>query len=200
MALRKNEFIVLHNICGMNWRLVHILYTVGLMGIDTIVFLGNTCSLDIIEDAVNAGFRVFGVKGNLDDYSIIKAFKKNGGFVEGRITSINGLKTAFLGEQVLNDYERIKREAGLHESVDVLATLYPPVHYREWCGNKKCPGSIVVDELIELLKPQIIVAGKSYTNNSSGNLYFTGDAKRGEYNIVYRNGDMIKVFKQVLNI
>ncbi len=200
MALKKNGFIVIYNICGMNWRLIHTLYAAGLMGVDTVVFLGNTCSLDIIEDSINTGFKVYGVKGNLDDYSVIKALKKHDGFVEGRITSINSLKTAFLGEQVLNDYERIKKEASLHESIDVLLTLYPPVHYHEWCNSRNCPGSIVVDELIELLKPQIIVVGKNYTtNNISENLFFTGDARRGEFIIVYRDKDRIQVLKQVLN-
>ncbi len=195
-------FLAVSGICGRLWIMDKIIFEAGKKGYDTIILLGNTCSLEIIENIIEAGMNPLGVKGNLDDYSIVKAFKKHGGFIEGKYAFVNGIRIAALGEQVLNDYEKIKKD--VEDSggrVDVLLSFYPPVRLHNWCGKTNCPGSIYIDELYRELEPKHVVIGRSIAcQGTIGNLHFAGDASRGEFLVVRRKEGKIDVERYSINV
>ena len=117
--------------------------------VDYLLLLGNTLSPTLIRDVASTGVRVLGVSGNLDDPSVISAFKELNGFIEGKIATVNDVKVFGVGANVRLALDRLEDV----DRVDILATFYSGYTYK--CGS--CMGSSLVDRIIDKLKPKLII-------------------------------------------
>lgn len=123
--------------------------------VDILFLLGNILSPKIVSELARIqGLYLLGLPGNYDDVSITILLRRINGFVEARKHSVGVISFYGIGCNVRQAVINIMRET--INNVDVLASFYPG--YKYVCGENK--GLEIIDEIIERLKPRLIVYGK----------------------------------------
>lgn len=157
----------------------------SLLKVNYVILLANTVSPTIVGDIAKSGSRIVGVAGNLDDPSVIDAFKKHGIFVESRILNLNGLRTFFTGLAFNESLRNISKV----EQVDIFITYYPG--FKHSCC---CNGYVkAVDSIIDSLKPRLVVTGKCMNPCYNGYVASPGQGYLGYSLIIdYSNNYWLK--------
>ncbi len=171
------KIMFISNIRGREELVPYIIYSVVEKHVDLLVFTGNIVSPIIIYDlAKYFPNRIYGLTGNLDESSLIKALKDINGFIEGKIVSFKDIVLAGIGSIIDSSMNNLLKYKGV---VDVLITYYPS--RRHIVGDS---GYLdVIDYLIDYLGPRIVISGSGYhkclvISNSIG---YTGYGFMGYY-------------------
>lgn len=169
-----------------NWRLTPLLEIYIIFNkIDLVFLLGNVVSPNIVY-RLSRRFsgRVYGLTGNLDDSSVIEAFRDTGGYLEGSIIEFDNIFFGGIGSSIQTSISRLKKR-----KINVLLSFYPGVKYgcREY-------GVDYIDRLIDSIKPNLIVFGDCNNQFFRDNIVACGEGFKGYLVIIEYSDNSYNVF------
>lgn len=176
------NFIVAYGLMG-SIRASRIICTLSkILGIDTLLLLGDTVSPSIIKWLTETcGIKVYGVLGRYDNPALSRLLRSYNSLIECKLVDIDGLSVYGYG------YTRCEPRSHNYNGIDILATSICGVRYT--CCSKQ---SDLVDEIASTIRARIVLTGGCIEPCHRDSIYSPGSAIHGFIGLVRKIDGNIK--------
>ena len=174
--------LLLHGLRGSKHFLYLYCYALKYYQANFVVLLGDTVSPAIVR-----GFRdlcgavVLGVLGKYDNAAVASALNESGGLLECRSVDLGGF--ALYGVSLSGCINLKPRK------VDVVVAPIPGLKY-----GCCIPGSSAVDNVVEVLKPRVVITGSCKSPCERGPVFSPGNATLGYLGVLDLQGEQLKTW------